>query len=79
MPAKGAEYALLQRKYQFENIIKTVASYRERARGTRKIYTSVREKFVRTTTCKYTQQSRQGPSSNASILPWTTHEPQSDD
>ena len=29
MPAKGAEYALLQRKHQFENILKTVASHRE--------------------------------------------------
>ena len=32
MPAKGAEYALLQKRYQLENIQKTVASYRERAR-----------------------------------------------
>ena len=32
MPAKGAEYALLQRKYQFENILKTVASHRGRTR-----------------------------------------------
>ena len=32
MPAKGAEYALLQQRYRFENILKTVASYRERAR-----------------------------------------------
>ena len=32
MPGQGAEYALLQRKYQFENIRQTVASHRERAR-----------------------------------------------
>ena len=32
MPAKGAEYALLQRKYQLENILQTVAPHRERAR-----------------------------------------------
>ena len=41
MPAKGAEYDLLQKRYQYENILKTVASYRERARGARKIYTSI--------------------------------------
>ena len=32
MPAKGIEYALLQRKYQFENILQTVASHRDRTR-----------------------------------------------
>ena len=32
MPAKGVEYALLQRKYQFENILQTVASHRDRTR-----------------------------------------------
>ena len=32
MPTKGIEYALLQRKYQFENILQTVASHRDRTR-----------------------------------------------
>ena len=32
MKLKGAEYALLQRKYQFEYILQTVASHRDRAR-----------------------------------------------
>ena len=32
MPAKGVEYALLQRKYQFGNILQTVASHRDRTR-----------------------------------------------
>ena len=36
MRAKSAEYALLQRKYQFENIRQAVGSYRERARETEK-------------------------------------------
>ena len=32
MPAKGAEYALLQRKYLRENLLKEVSSHRSRAR-----------------------------------------------
>ena len=32
MPAKGGEYALLQKRCALENIQKTVTSYRERAR-----------------------------------------------
>ena len=32
MPTKGVEYALLQRKYQYENIMQTVASHRDRTR-----------------------------------------------
>ena len=32
MPGKGVEYALLQRKYKFDNIRQTVASHRDRAR-----------------------------------------------
>ena len=34
MCAKSAEYALLQHKYQFENIRQAVGSFRERARET---------------------------------------------
>ena len=36
MPAKGAEYALLQRKYLRENLLKEVSSHRSRARETEK-------------------------------------------
>jgi hypothetical protein len=32
MPERGSEYALLQRKYQHENLIQEVASHRSRAR-----------------------------------------------
>ena len=32
MPAKGIEYALLQKKYRFDNIRQTVASHRDRER-----------------------------------------------
>ena len=32
MPGKGIEYALLQRKYRFDNIRQTVASHRDRER-----------------------------------------------
>ena len=32
MPGKGVEYALLQRKYRFDNIRQTVASHHDRAR-----------------------------------------------
>ena len=32
MPDKGIEYALLQRKYRFDNIRQTVASHRDRER-----------------------------------------------
>ena len=32
MPGKSVEYALLQRKYRFDNIRQTVASHRDRAR-----------------------------------------------
>ena len=36
MPAKGAEYALPQRKYLRENLLKEVSSHRSRARETEK-------------------------------------------
>ena len=36
MPAKGAEYALLQRKYLRENLLKEISSHRSRARETEK-------------------------------------------
>ena len=32
MPGKGVEYALLQRRYRFDNIRQTVASHRDRER-----------------------------------------------
>ena len=32
MPASGAEYALLQRKYKYENMLKRLSSHREAAR-----------------------------------------------
>ena len=34
MPAKGGEYALLQRKYLRENLLKEISSHRSRARET---------------------------------------------
>ena len=36
MPAKGGEYALLQRKYLRENLLKEISSHRSRARETEK-------------------------------------------
>ena len=79
MPAKGAEYALLQRKYQFENILKTVSSYRERARE-REIYIQASERnSLEQQRATIRNRFRQAPSANASILPWTTYEPQSED
>ena len=50
MLAKGAEYALLQRKYQFENILKTVASHRESARE--------RDKYMRASHRNSLEQQR---------------------
>ena len=35
MPASRAEYALLQRKYKYENMLKRISSHREAARGER--------------------------------------------
>ena len=32
MPTKGAEYALLQKKYKFENVLEQLSSHRSRAR-----------------------------------------------
>ena len=32
MPGKGIEYALLQKKYRFDNIRQTIASHRDRER-----------------------------------------------
>ena len=50
MPAKGAEYALLQRKYQFDNIQQTVASHRERDRE--------KEKYLRASHRNSLEQQR---------------------
>ena len=38
MPARGSEYALLQRKYQLENLLQEVSSHRSRAREREKYY-----------------------------------------
>ena len=50
MPAKGAEYALLQKRYALENIQKAVASYRERARG--------RERYIQASKRNSLEQQR---------------------
>ena len=44
MPAKGAEYALLQRKYLRENLLKEVSSHRSRARETEKYLLAAQRK-----------------------------------
>ena len=36
MPAKGSEYALLQRKYLRENLLREISSHRSRARESEK-------------------------------------------
>ena len=41
MPAKGAEYALLQKRYQYENILKNGSFISRTSKGARKIYTSI--------------------------------------
>ena len=38
MPASGAEYALLQRKYKYENMLKRLSSHRTAAREREKYY-----------------------------------------
>ena len=38
MPARGSEYALLQRKYQHENMLQEVASHSSRAREREKYF-----------------------------------------
>ena len=38
MPAKGTEYALLQRKLQRENLLQEISSHRSRAREREKYY-----------------------------------------
>ena len=38
MPASGAEYALLQRRYKYENMLKRLSSHREAAREREKYY-----------------------------------------
>ena len=38
MPERGSEYALLQRKYQHENLLQEVASHRSRAREREKYF-----------------------------------------
>ena len=38
MPAKGSDYALLQRKYQLENLLQELSSHRSRAREREKYF-----------------------------------------
>ena len=38
MPARGAEYALLQRKYKYENMLQHLSSHRAAAREREKYY-----------------------------------------
>ena len=64
MPAKGAEYALLQRKYQFENILKTVSSYRERARE--------RERYIQASERNSLEQQRANIRNGLDRLPAPT-------
>ena len=67
MPAKGAEYALLQRKYQFENILQTVASHRERARE-REIHACVLQKYTGAAARECPKWFRTNPCPNTPIL-----------
>ena len=64
MPAKGAGYALLQRRYQFENILKTVASYRERARE--------RERYIQASARNSLEQQRANIRDSLDRLPAPT-------
>ena len=66
MPAKGAEYALLQRKYQFENILQTVASHRERARE--------RERYMRAFQRNSLEQQRANVLNGLERLPVPTRQ-----
>ena len=38
MPARSVEYALLQRKYKYENLLKQISSHRSQAREREKYY-----------------------------------------
>ena len=64
MPAKGAEYALLQKRYQYENILKTVASYRERARE--------RERYIQASERNSLEQQRANIRNSLDRLPAPT-------
>ena len=66
MPGQGAEYALLQRKCQFENIRQTVASRRERARG--------RERYMLASYRNSLQQQRANIKNGLERLPVPTHQ-----
>ena len=66
MPAKGAEYALLQRKHQFENILKTVASHRESARE--------RERYMRASQRNSLEQQRANVLNGLERLPVPTRQ-----
>ena len=66
MPTKGAEYALLQRKYQFENILQTVASHRERARE--------REKYMRASYRSTLEQQRASVQNGLERMPVPTRQ-----
>ena len=66
MPANGAEYVLLQRKYQFENILQTVASHRERARE--------REKYMRASYRNTLEQQRANVQNGLERMPVPTRQ-----
>ena len=66
MPAKGAEYALLQRKYQFENILQTVASHRDRAKE--------KEKYLLASHRKSLEQQRANTLNGLERLPVGTRQ-----
>ena len=46
MPARSAEYALLQRKYQYENLLKQVSSHRSQARERETYYLAAQRNGV---------------------------------
>ena len=66
MPAKGAEYALLQRKYQFENILQTVASHRDRTRE--------KERYLRASHRNSLEQQRANILNGLETLPVPTRQ-----
>ena len=66
LPAKGAEYALLQRKYQFDNIQQTVASHRERDRE--------KEKYLRASHRNSLEQQRANVLNGVERLPAPTRQ-----
>ena len=75
MPGKGIEYALLNKKYRFDNIRQTVASHRDREREKERYMLAANRNMLQQQRANFTKWFGKVTCTNTPILHGTNSEP----